>query len=78
MRNSSSLGTGTVVVPEALRFCMMTWLPLLWTSLNPCRSGIRHASVPDMGLSLGNTALHWNDVALALYPALELFLTPAR
>ncbi|MBI2219300.1 MAG: NAD(P)-binding domain-containing protein [Candidatus Rokubacteria bacterium] len=40
-------GTGTVVVPSAVRRCITTWLPRRRTSTKPCHSRMRHTSRPD-------------------------------
>jgi len=77
MRSSLWSGTGSVVVSASSRFCITMWLPFRRTSANPCCPSIRHTSAPDMRFNSGNAAFHWDDVALARRPALNLFFACA-
>ena len=51
-------GTGTVMVLPSSAFCMMMWLPLRRTSLNPSAASIPQASRPDSTRSLANHHLN--------------------
>ena len=50
-------GTGTVIVDVPTRFCITTWLPRCRTAANPCRSKIRHTSLPENTPNLGMDGL---------------------
>lgn len=58
---SECMGTGTVMVVVASRFCMMQWLPFWRTFTNPWDVSKAHMLFPENFLRGGNFGLEVGD-----------------
>ncbi len=71
-RMESCIGTGTVVVVSPAFFCIIRWLPLWRTVVNPFCSNILQTCDPERSFSLPNRDLNLSDKDLAMEPASNL------
>ena len=71
-RTQECIGTGTVTVVSSVRFCMIRWLPLWRTELNPSDSKIRQTSSPERTRSLPNRDLDVGDEHLRVETLFDL------